>query len=103
MFNNLETIDFDLFVYNPKLEFLILYGNKIHFVNDAFDILPNLRYLSFDQNPCCSGEAKNDREAVLELMKKIHDKCDVNYKKAAQQCRQDLLTCIKNNTISKSN
>lgn len=100
MFNKLETIEFDLFVYNPKLEFLVLYGNRIQFVNDAFDILPSLRFLSFEQNRCYSGEAKDDRLAVLELMKKIHEKCGVDYKKAAQECRKDLMNCVKNNTIS---
>lgn len=100
MYNKLEIIEFDLFVYNPKLELLILDGNRIRFVNDAFDILTNLRFLTFCQNQCASGEAKDNRMAVLELMKKIHYKCGVDYKKAAQQCKKDLIICKKNNTRS---
>jgi hypothetical protein len=103
IFNKLESIEFDLFVYNPKLELLILYGNRIQFVNDAFDILPNLRYLSFAQNPCYSGEAKDNRMEVLQLMKNIHEKCGTDYKKAALECRKDLMICTKNIRSSQKN
>ena len=93
---SLQAIDFDLFIYNPKLEMILLFGNKITVVNDAFNNLPNLRFLSFKDNPCYSGEAKDDRNAVVELVKKIHNECAIDYKEAFEQCSKDFLDYKKN-------
>lgn len=80
---------FCVFFFAHRLGITGLDGNRIRFVNDVFDILPNLRFLTFNKNQRGSWKAKDDRIAVLELMKKIHQKCGIDYKKTAQQCKKD--------------
>lgn len=99
--NELQTIDFDLFVYNPNLEMVLLWGNKIETVNDAFYILPKLRYLSFRNNSCYSGDAKNNQNKITALIKEIHKNCEPDYEKSFEQCKRVLK--IIQNKKSKSN
>ncbi|CAG9812355.1 unnamed protein product [Chironomus riparius] len=93
--NELKTINFDLFVYNPNLEVLLLTGNRIEIVNDAFEFLSNLQYLSFRNNLCKSGEAKNNRNEVIALIEDIHTNCEIDYEKAFGQCKS-VLKMIQN-------
>ena len=86
--NELKTINFVLFVYNPNLEVLLLSGNRIEIVNDSFEFLSNLRYLSFKNNLCKSGDAKNNRTEVTALIEEIHINCEIDYEKAFEQCKK---------------
>ncbi|XP_070508767.1 uncharacterized protein [Chironomus tepperi] len=88
--NELQTIDFDLFVYNPHLEVVLLWGNKIETVNDAFENLLKLQYLSFKNNPCHSGVARHSHNQLTALIKEIHNNCEPDYEKAFEQAKSVL-------------
>lgn len=98
--NDLEFIEKDLFVYNPKLEVIILDKNKIQNIHpNVFDHLDVLRYLSFDGNACIS-DTEEDRNGVKNLIENVRDKCgDFDFKKLQNDEKE--LKLLKNSTDSK--
>lgn len=78
--NKIEVIDADLFDENPNLEVIYLNANLINSVaSEAFDKLEKLSTLYFNGNPCHpAGNAKNDRTAVLSLVKEIEGNCQAH-------------------------
>ena len=73
--NYLHKLESDVFKYNPLLEVILLYKNQIATVDLAFKDLNNLRYLEFTENPCYSGEVKNDKRGVSALIQRIYNHC----------------------------
>lgn len=73
--NELETVNEDLFEFNPNLEYLSLNGNKIHIVGlGAFDSLQKLTSFYFMFNRCHSDSA-TDRNTVIALITQIEADC----------------------------
>lgn len=73
--NELESIEGDIFAFNPNIRFINLESNKIKSVaNNVFDPLARLQQLNFSRNICYSGKAESQAE-VEELKEKIYEKC----------------------------
>lgn len=73
--NSLETIDFDLFRYNPNLELFAWYMNKVKHIDDgAFDSVPKLSNVLFLDEKCSEGRS-NDRLSTIKLIKRAERNC----------------------------
>ncbi|KAG5676526.1 hypothetical protein PVAND_006354 [Polypedilum vanderplanki] len=69
--NQIEFISKDTFIFNPNIEEIWLYDNKIsHIDPTSFDKLKNLKVLVLDKNVCTFERALN-RTEVLKIIGKI--------------------------------
>lgn len=76
--NDFEVIEHNLLKFNPRIEYIGLGKNKIKFVDgNVFGHLNNLHTLHIDGNVCVSDAAVSDKEKLLDLLKEIEEKCDV--------------------------
>lgn len=79
VFNKLQVLEKDLFMYNGKLEYLSLYKNNLKYVDaKVFANLANLVTLNFAMNPCSrtfTSRVENNRQEVVKLTKKVVEKC----------------------------
>lgn len=76
--NDIEHIEFDLFDFNPNLK-EIWFTDKIKHVDvGTFDNLNNLVYLHLYNEPCIYREAKNDNNALKNLIETAEDNCYVH-------------------------
>jgi hypothetical protein len=76
--NDFEYVEGDLFDFNPNLELIILYDNKIkHFDYETFTGLQKLKTLELHSNPCTvwADHVSQDRSKVLQLILDINAKC----------------------------
>ncbi|XP_037035504.1 uncharacterized protein LOC119073823 [Bradysia coprophila] len=74
--NDVEVIERDLLKFNPHLEYIGLGKNKIKFVDgNVFGHLNALRSLYIDDNMCISRQVADNREAVVDLLQEIQEKC----------------------------
>lgn len=75
--NDLEYLESNLFVYNPRVEIVVVRSNKIKYVGaKCFDFLQNLRKVDFSDNECLD-EISTDAVQISDIKKKIRQKCDV--------------------------
>lgn len=73
--NEIEKLDADLFVNNPKLISLVVKDNLISIVEDeTFKNLPDLAYIDFINNPCYSSLVYGQSNA-LKAGKVIEKRC----------------------------
>lgn len=72
--NHLESIEKDLFAYNPLIEHLNLGQNRIKVVAfNVLDPLVNLEEISFEHNDCINFKAVNENELdQLKTLLKLH-------------------------------
>jgi hypothetical protein len=76
-FNDIETIEPDLFMYNPQMEVIELQNNKITRVDpNVFDQLNQLLQLNVNNNTCVDGFTGYHAE-VRTLTTKIKKQCNV--------------------------
>lgn len=73
--NQVESLEENLFEFNPNLELAWFDGNKIISIDSGiFDNLPKLRYLNIRERKACTGVMRKiqyDREAVEKFIEKI--------------------------------
>lgn len=68
--NQLTTIEYGLFMYNPNLQMLSIFDNKIYAISeDLLDGLSDLKQVHFQGNICIGMFGKSDEE-----IKKVKDK-----------------------------
>lgn len=82
--NKLKNIKADLFEFNENLEKIGFDSNEIEKIDaKSFDGLKNLQSLFLRWNSCTNDEdfAENDREKVLNLIKKVEEKCKIKNKR----------------------
>jgi hypothetical protein len=73
--NSFDVIDHDLFRYNPNLELISFYENKIRHIDDgAFDNLPKLTTFIMNGVKCADGRS-DDRLATVKLTKLAERNC----------------------------
>jgi hypothetical protein len=84
--NDIETIERDLFKYNPKMQRIGLSDNKITRVDpNVFDHLNELRRLGMYGNKCADGYA-NNRTQILKFISKVTEQCTIkNWMKKIKQ------------------
>ncbi|KAG5668989.1 hypothetical protein PVAND_016892 [Polypedilum vanderplanki] len=74
--NDIEVLEDDLFKFNPNLEMIWLSSNKIFHVSPtAFAAIKNLRYISFDSNPCASQYVQNNATAAKIIVENAIKNC----------------------------
>ena len=75
-FNNFEYLDADLFKFNPKLEFVRLFGNKIKEIHTtAFEGLTGLKTLNLERNVCVDKMFVNSEDKVKEFVENLPSLC----------------------------
>ncbi|CAG9811003.1 unnamed protein product [Chironomus riparius] len=75
-FNNFEYLDADLFKFNPKLEFVRLFGNKIKEIHTtAFEGLTSLKTLNLERNICVDKMFVNSEDEVKEFVENLPNLC----------------------------
>jgi len=87
--NSLEILEENLFEFNPDLEFISLWANKIsHIDPNVFAKLTKLRYLYLFGNTCISMAAVNNSTAVQEVIKKAQTQCtNLDYSNLEQKVK----------------
>lgn len=74
--NEFEYIEHDLLKFNPHIEYIGLGKNKIKLVDgNVFGHLKALHTLHIDGNKCISNQVAGDRNAILDLLNEIKEKC----------------------------
>jgi ABC-type antimicrobial peptide transport system permease subunit len=74
--NDIEFLEDGLFAYNPELEYVSFWDNKIiHIGIQVFDHLKELAWLWLKYNTCISISAKKNRTAVIEVISQTKVKC----------------------------
>jgi hypothetical protein len=74
-FNSIETVDGDLLLFTPEVEFLRLSHNKItNFGPNLLDNLINLSYMDLGENLCISQTATTPTE-ILNLIRSLAHLC----------------------------
>ncbi|KAL7012114.1 hypothetical protein ACKWTF_014641 [Chironomus riparius] len=74
--NALEVLEEGLFEFNPDLEYIYFYTNKIiHIEPNIFEHLSKLRYLYLGSNYCISKSAKNSKSLVKKLIRLTEIQC----------------------------
>ena len=74
--NPVEVIDRDLFGYNPNLEKISFYFNRIkHVESGALKNLQKLKMMYFSGNPSCAATDAHERSAVINLVAQIEGQC----------------------------
>lgn len=74
--NDIQVIEEDLFINHPKMEMVLLSGNKIfHIFPTVFDNLFGLVSLYLKDNTCISINTENNRNIVLQMIKSIKNQC----------------------------
>ena len=77
--NDIEDVEEGLFDFNPILEGISFYYNKVSYVHPkVFSNLKKLKNLWFTSNKCIQGEAVNSRRAVQRLIKQTQNMCQNN-------------------------
>lgn len=75
--NQLETLESNLFIFNPKLKLISVFSNKLkHVFSNIFDGLNNLERVYFRSNPCISEDGMN-KEKIEQLKCKLIENCSV--------------------------
>jgi hypothetical protein len=107
--SNFEYIAKDLFKYNKKLKYVWLSTNKISYIDPkVFDNLPDLVRLNLNSNICVNEDAKT-REAVVELITKLKEKCsdpstvvhvNVNILKTLQKKSDQKISSLEQNQVN---
>jgi len=93
-FNELEVIESNLFINNPKLELIYIGVNKIHTVYpNVFDGLTNLVSLRFQNNSCYDGLVDHNRIETVKFAQNIYKNCAPS--SASGQCGSEILTIKK--------
>lgn len=87
IYNDLETLDSDLFESNPGLLYIDFRGNKLIFVGENVLVpLQRLEQARFEENSCISARV-SARAEVLGLQAQLRQKC-VHLKE--KYCKKDL-------------
>lgn len=74
--NKLESLEKDLFKFNPNLHTFGANFNKISFIHpDVFDHLHSLSSLRINGNPCGLSHADKNRDGVLEIIVHMKEQC----------------------------
>ncbi|KAL7012481.1 hypothetical protein ACKWTF_014873 [Chironomus riparius] len=74
--NDIEFLEDGLFAYNPELEFVSFFYNKIiHIGSQVFDNLNKLTWLYLHKNTCIDMDAENNQTAVKEVISQAKVKC----------------------------
>ncbi|KAL7024190.1 hypothetical protein ACKWTF_012938 [Chironomus riparius] len=74
--NKIEVIEAGTFDFNSKLAGISFMNNKVIHINaNVFDHLTDLKYLWLNGNQCSNDEARNDRNAVLDLIAATKSTC----------------------------
>lgn len=74
--NKLESLEKDLFKFNPNLTTFGANYNQISFVHpDVFDHLHHLTSLRINSNPCSLSWADRNRERVLQIIVDMKERC----------------------------
>jgi len=87
--NSLEILEENLFEFNPILEDIDLWPNKItHIDPNVFAKLTKLRYLYLNSNTCISMAAVNNSTAVQDVIKKAQTQCtNLDYSNLEQKVK----------------
>jgi uncharacterized protein (UPF0305 family) len=90
--NNIKTLEKDLFKYNPELEAVYVFSNKItSFYPTVFDRLEKLTGLHLHGNECVTdGRVDANRQDVLALIEKVKKQCSPTVEKI-DKIEQDLM------------
>lgn len=80
-YNDIEVLEKDLFKFNKELKAIFITHNRIRLVlPQDFENLQNLNYFVLHGNDCVDeGEIEGGRTAVVEIIKKVGEKCHPNY------------------------
>jgi len=74
--NDIEILEDDLFIYNPKLWYIRFSGNKIFYIGlKVFDNLPNLSYLRLYSSKCINTWIDNDKAGVQSIIQQLKVAC----------------------------
>jgi hypothetical protein len=76
-FNDIEILEEELFKFNPSLQAISFYHNKIfHIDSKAFNSLNSLKYLWLDDNNCIDKNAKDDLNSVKNIINQTKSMCN---------------------------
>ena len=74
--NDLESLEGDLFKFNPTLQEVSFDENKLHYIGEhLLDNLKNLQLIEFQSNPCINFKATTSSE-IATLIQKIKTQCE---------------------------
>lgn len=73
-YNHIQTLDKDIFEFNPELEYINFRWNRLAVIEDILNQLPKLSYAYFDQNLCMDNDAET-RDQFKVLVNIIRDNC----------------------------
>ncbi|KAL7012093.1 hypothetical protein ACKWTF_014625 [Chironomus riparius] len=78
-YNPLEVLEEGLFDFNPDLEFIYIWNNKIvHIATNVFDHLSKLRYLYLQEKTCIDKIAENSISEVKNVIQAVKSQCNIN-------------------------
>lgn len=81
--NGLESLDGDLFEFNPEIEYINFSDNKIKFVEEnVLNSLLKLKHANFLENICINDEATSKTKISI-LIEKIEKQCSKDSSSAA--------------------
>jgi hypothetical protein len=77
--NQIETLDRELFKFNPNIEAINLSNNRVRYVDvSVFKHLVNLRSLWFENNACHSNKISENPTGVQKVIDEIRERCFVD-------------------------
>jgi len=87
--NDLEVLEENLFEFNPNLEWLLVWSNKITHIDPfVFVKLIKLKTLYLISNPCINTFAENNSTAVQNVIKTAQHQCtNLDYSSLEQKVR----------------
>jgi len=99
--NDIEILEDGLFDYNPEIQLISFWNNKILYVGvHLFNGLTKLSAIYFDENQCIKMRAAANVTAVQDMIKQVKHKCTYDPKQQIDKLQYSLDDLKKNGPTS---